>query len=523
MLNPVPDPLFARRASLGASLVVLLLLCVSATGFNPALLTDPATLASLAGFTAQFWPPALGSTLLAEVAAATVTTLACATLGLALAMLVGAPAAYFGCRTLGEAAVSHTRAQPLAAAAGALLRGVLVAMRAVPEVVWALLFVRAIGLGTLPAVLALGVAYGGMLGKVYAEILESQPREFARALGAAGAGRLARLAYGVLPGALPELVSYTVYRFECAVRASALMGLVGAGGLGLLLDNSLKMMNGAETATLLIAFLLLVGAADASSRLARLALATARGTAALALAFTSAVLASLWQLDTLWQGGVANAGALARFAAEFWPPDVSASLWATLAGALWQTLAMSVLGTLLAVLVAAALALPAAGELGVLPQLGARALLALVRGIPDLVWAMLAVLALGLGPAAGVLALALHTSGVLGRLFAETLQNTPAECRQALAVAGAGRATAFAYGVLPQVLPQWLAYTLYRWENNIRSASVLGIVGAGGVGGALFFALSLFQMPTAATLIVAMVMLSWLAETASARLRAQLG
>lgn len=124
-----------------------------------------------------------------------------------------------------------------------------------------------------------------------------------------------------------------------------------------------------------------------------------------------------------------------------------------------------------------------------------------------LVWGALMVLAAGLGPNAGTLALALHTGGVLGRLFAEALENTPAQPAEALRLAGSGRLAAFAYGTLPGVWPQLVAYTLYRWENNIRMASVLGFVGAGGLGQMLYFSLSLFQQAQAATVILAMLVL----------------
>jgi phosphonate transport system permease protein len=114
-------------------------------------------------------------------------------------------------------------------------------------------------------VLALAIAYGGMLGKVYSEILESTDTRPARAVLEVGGGRLQALFYGLLPGAAQELASYTVYRWECAVRASAVMGFVGAGGLGQLMDQSMKMLKGGEASSILLAFLLLVLLADAMS------------------------------------------------------------------------------------------------------------------------------------------------------------------------------------------------------------------------------------------------------------------
>jgi phosphonate transport system permease protein len=129
------------------------------------------------------------------------------------------------------------------------------------------------------------------------------------------------------------------------------------------------------------------------------------------------------------------------------------------------------------------------------------------------------VLAAGLGPFAGVLALALHTSGVFGRLFAEALENAPRGPERALRDAGSGTVAAFAYGVLPLALPQWIAYALYRWEMNIRMAAVLGFVGAGGLGQMLYYHLSLFQQAQAATVLLAMFALVIAVDALSAHVR----
>ena len=120
-------------------------------------------------------------------------------------------------------------------------------------------------------------------------------------------------------------------------------------------------------------------------------------------------------------------------------------------------------------------------------------LLNALRSVPELMWAALLLIAAGLGPMAGTLALALHTTGVLGRLFAEAIENAPQGPGFALRVRGVGEGRVLLYSVLPQVLPQLLSYTLYRWENNIRAAAVLGVVGAGGLGQMLAFHLGLFQ------------------------------
>jgi phosphonate transport system permease protein len=200
-------------------------------------------------------------------------------------------------------------------------------------------------------------------------------------------------------------------------------------------------------------------------------------------------------------------GRMARFVVEFFPPDVSPDFLRRVGVAALQTLAVSLLGTAIPVLFGGLLALPAAGRVGRLPKGLARFVLNALRSVPELVWAALMVLAAGLGPFAGTLALALHTTGVLGRLFAESLENASPVPEAALRDLGAGRIARFAYGTLPLIAPQCLGYTLYRWEMNIRMATILGFVGGGGLGQMLYFHLSLFQQAQAATVLIAMTLL----------------
>ncbi|HTM07668.1 MAG TPA: phosphonate ABC transporter, permease protein PhnE [Verrucomicrobiae bacterium] len=141
-------------------------------------------------------------------------------------------------------------------------RGLLSLFRAIPEFVWAFMFVRAVGLGPFPGVLAIGIAYGGMLGKVYSEIFEAVNPRPLEALQSTGANKLQIFFYGWLPQVLPNFVSYTLYRWECAVRASAVLGLVGAGGLGQQIEISMRMFNFNEVLTILIILFAMVAAVD---------------------------------------------------------------------------------------------------------------------------------------------------------------------------------------------------------------------------------------------------------------------
>lgn len=243
------------------------------------------------------------------------------------------------------------------------------------------------------------------------------------------------------------------------------------------------------------------------------------------LAIVAAVVASFayLQLDFVSLVSADSRTQMLDYAGSFFPPNTSPAWLAKLWQGALETLAISAIGTLLAALFGAALSLLAAGRLGRVAKSICRLLLNALRSVPELVWAALMVLAAGLGPFAGTLAIALHTTGVLGRLFAEALENTPAEPANALRQAGASATTAFLYGTLPGVIPQWLAYTLYRWENNIRMAAVLGFVGAGGLGQMLHVTLSLFQQSKAMSVILAMLVMVLVVDALSGWLRARLG
>jgi len=270
---PLRDP--AARSRLTALVLVVAVLwpLLALADFRPWLLFEPGNLQVMANFLAGFLPPSTAPDFLALLAKATLETLAIATAGIALAIVIAVPLAIVATRALAVSRIGPGPGRGLGVVVRTAARGLLTVLRAIPEVVWALVFVRALGLGPGAGVLALAVTYGGMLGKVYTEILESGDTRAARALLEAGSPRLGALFYALVPGAAQELASYTVYRWECAVRASVVMGFVGAGGLGQLMDQSMKMLNGGEASTILVTFLLLVLVADALSVVIRKVLA----------------------------------------------------------------------------------------------------------------------------------------------------------------------------------------------------------------------------------------------------------
>ena len=245
------------------------------------------------------------------------------------------------------------------------------------------------------------------------------------------------------------------------------------------------------------------------------------------IALAVLVAASFWSLDLQWAAFLSPDAArrMTRFAGEFVPPDLSAGFVRKAISASGETLAMSALGTLLASAGGLLLALPASrAHVGDRARARAptRLLLNALRAVPELIWAVLLLISAGLGPFAGTLALALHTTGVLGRLFAEAIENAPPGPASALRTQGVAAGGVFFYATLPLILPQLISYALYRWENNIRAAAILGVVGAGGLGQLLSFHLGLFQMGKTATVLAGMVILVALVDALSHLLRHRL-
>ena len=204
------------------------------------------------------------------------------------------------------------------------------------------------------------------------------------------------------------------------------------------------------------------------------------------------------------------------------PPDFSklpAALWPTL-----QTVDIALFGTMVGIVIAVPLALLAAANMtpSRFTYYAARSVIGFTRAVPDLVWALLFVTAVGLGPFPGGLALGVHSVGMLGRLFAETIEQMDMGPIHALELTGARRIQVFTHGIIPTILPSLLGISLYRLDENIRSSLVLGFVGAGGIGFQLLTAMNLFQYQEVSLLLIIIFVIVLGAERASAALRERL-
>ncbi len=261
---------------LGGCLVASTALSWHAAQVRPLLLFEAEGRRNILKFVAGAFPPALSPDFLQLLIRPLFETIWISVLGTAIAVAIGFPLAFLATSNIAWSGILHATdaGAPLRRAAKILpyaaVRLVLSVLRSIPEFVWAFMFVRAVGLGPVPGILAIGLSYGGMLGKVYSEILEGVSEQPVEALQATGAGRTGIVLYGFLPQVLPQFVSYTLYRWECAIRASAILGFVGAGGLGQQLELAMRMFQFNEAVTVVgILFVLVAGVDWLSATLRR--------------------------------------------------------------------------------------------------------------------------------------------------------------------------------------------------------------------------------------------------------------
>lgn len=265
---PRRDPAWLARLFWSSAALVLLWPLLVATEFKPWLLWDDASVEATSRFLATFLPPAHSSEFLALVARESWRTVAIATAGISLALLLAVPLTLLSTRVLSQSALSgHMGALPFVVRQAA--RWLMTVLRSIPELIWALIFVRVVGLGPTAGVLAIALTYGGMLGKVYSDILESGETHAAATLLRNGMCRLQTFFYALLPGNAAELTGYTVYRWECAIRSPVVLGVVGAGGLGQLLAFHMGLVHMDKTCTVLGAVLILVLLVDGLSHARR--------------------------------------------------------------------------------------------------------------------------------------------------------------------------------------------------------------------------------------------------------------
>ena len=415
----------------------------------------------------SFFPPVLDPSYLLALINPTVETI-----GLAIgAMFV----AYFVSLPLGIAASLNVRG------ARTLLTA-LAAWRAIPDLTLAILCVILFGVGPGAGLLALALYYIAAVAKMFSDILCTAQRGPLDALAATGASRLQIALYGLLPIKRTDLMTYGAYEFESALRASIIIGAVGGGGLGSELVGSLAAMDFQRVTTQILMLVAIISALDQAAFWLRkhprwLPLLVPVGLAAL-LAYAPRMVAF---------------GHAVQVFSQMFPPKMTAHGWAQLPYQIWETIWMAVAGTAGAILVAIVAGICSARNLA--PSWLAwpvRRFMEFLRTVPEVVMGLVLITFAGVGPTAGALALGIHSAGSLSRLFAESLENAVVAPQLAIASTGASKLAISAYATFPLALGPLAAHSLFRLEWNLRMATVMGLIGAGGIGQALYDAQQLF-------------------------------
>lgn len=471
---------------------------------------------------------------LSNVIDATVETVWMAIMGTAGAILLSFPLALGAARNTSP----HPSIQYVC-------RTVISLTRAVPELVLGAVFVSAIGIGPLPGVLALAIHSIGMVGKLFADAIEQAAEAPREATISVGATRRQTTRASILPQALPSMIATALFRLEINIRASTVLGLVGAGGIGFLIQTSLRSLDyesalGAVSVIFVVVTVVellsvrvrssILGEAAAMAQSSRHGWLSqriiSRDTRVNRKSIETRSLTPPWTWDRMFRTATISALLVSLIVAiltieidwarsfplfpriitvfgDLFPPDFSTVRSEMITGIV-ESVVIAVIATGLGLFIAVPLSLLAARNIMTKKILSTitRLLMLAFRGIPELIIAVIFVSAMGLGPVPGTLALTVVTASFSAKLFAEALEEVDAAPREAVVAVGAGKIQEFFASVVPQFMPAFTGHFLYILDVNLRSSTVLGIVGGGGIGFLLLNSMRVLEFQTTGAIVI---------------------
>ncbi|WP_105036330.1 PhnE/PtxC family ABC transporter permease [Cryobacterium aureum] len=392
-----------------------------------------------------------------------------------------------------------------------------VLIRAVPDVVLAMVFVLMFSLGTLPGILAIGIHSIGMISKMFADAIEQIDEGPRLAIRAAGGTPVQEFFSGVLPQVLPSWVATVLHRNDINLRGSVILGYVGVAGLGLEMSYAFKSLNyslGLGIALVIFALCVVMEIVSSAVRTVMLGLAPTRQgigdrllrrlgvtglkadashrpwtyarlrNAVWGLLFVLIVIGSVWICEIKWGDFLTVWSYLPETAAKFWPPSFGSYDASVMLAAMGETIAIALAATILTIVASIVIGSLAARNVAPSKRVraGFRLVLVTIRGIPEIILAIVLIVVTGLGTQAGTIALAIGGIGLLGKLLADSLEEVRSGPEQALAAVGATRLQVYAGATAPQGMKALIGHSFYMLDTNIRAATILGLVGGGGVG-----------------------------------------
>lgn len=426
----------------------------------------------------------------------------------------------------------------------AIARSIAVFSRAVPDLMFAFVIVAALGIGPFAGTMAIAISSVGMIAKLSATAISDAPKGPVEAIKAVGSSRVQAIFSAYLPSLTPSFIATILYRFDINIRSSAILGLVGAGGIGLLLRSTMGQLDYQGALAVVVSIFVLLMLVEIASVLIRksvldpkrgrwaskvltsrtknvtpLTIGTLRNWLT-AAALILVALDAFTRINPTFKKLFSENRSFNRIIEQLLHPDFQDFIGPIGEGFL-ETIAIAILATFLGGFIGLTIGIAAARSTGLAKTLYvfARTLLVAKRGFPTLVFALIFVAAVGLGPTAGILALGLGTGTVFAKFVADTLEDSDARPLKATFGTGATRIQALVATTLPDALPTIISHYLYSFDINLRAATVLGIVGAGGVGYELIVAMQGRDFETVSAITLGTFALIYFVEFISTRVR----
>jgi phosphonate ABC transporter permease subunit PhnE len=419
-------------------------------------------------------------------------------------------------------------------------RGILNIVRAVDPIVWGLIVIVWVGLGSFAGVIALTIHSVAALGKLFSEEIEHIDSGPVEAVTATGANLIQTVRYAIIPQITPPFLAYSLLRWDINMRSATVIGFVAGGGIGFFVIENVRMGGYQQYATALWAVAIVIVLVDYISEKWRESILkdqpqqfeTARRPFFNNLRIAFYVILGLLAFIYCWNvSGInlkdmfspgSNFGQLVK---DFVTIDLSSDVMKPVVQQMIVTVFQALLATTLGAIVAlpfsflAAKNLTGRSRLSVWIYYATRAVLNLLRSIEALLYVVIFIFWVGIGPFAGMLALAVTSFGLIGKLFSEAIENIEAGPIEAVNATGANRLQSIVYAVLPQIVPPFVSYLIYQWDINVRMATIIGFAGGGGIGLTLTTFFGSLQYHKAGTVVMFIVIVVALMDFASARLR----
>jgi phosphonate ABC transporter permease subunit PhnE len=420
------------------------------------------------------------------------------------------------------------------------MRGILNVVRAIDTIVWGLIVIVWVGLGSFAGVIALTIHSVASLGKLFSEEIESIDPGPVEALTATGANLIQTIRYAVIPQIVPSFLAYSLLRWDINMRSATVIGFVAGGGIGFFVVETTRMGGYQQYATALWVVAIVIILVDYISAKWREAILrdqpqidenkkkTPLNTLRLAFYVILGLVAFIycWNLAEISLRSLLNPGKnFGQLILDF----VKIDLTPTVLHVVIQQMLVTIFQAMLATTVGALIALPFSflaaknltgrSPLSVWLYYLSRGVLNILRSIEALLYVVIFVFWVGIGPFAGMLALAVTSFALIGKLFSEAIENIEDGPIEAVTATGATPLQVISYAVLPQIVPPFISYLIYQWDINVRMATIIGFAGGGGIGLTLTTFFGSLQYHKAGTVVAMIVIVVALMDFASAKLR----